>query len=151
MYIHHLYLPTLLIIHQLSYKNYVPKHHHLQHKLRRLPCNKHYLVVTLNRQSNLDIHHALQSHLPPPTFKITSKSLTTNLNQREILFLLILSLVPRLLPAIHLPLRHLHPTHTKLRALMKFRKLQSLTMSHTLREIVKTHNDTLTMDLRDLW
>ena len=147
MYIHHLDLPILLIIHQLSSKNYVLKHHHLQLKLQHPPHNRHYLVVTLKRQSNLDIHHSLKSPLLPPIFKITSKSLTTNLNQREILFLPILLLVPQLLPATHLPLRHLHTSHPKLLASMKFRKLQSLTISHTLREIVNRLNDTLSTDL----
>ena len=151
MYIHHPYLPILLIIYQQSCKNYVLKHHHLRHKLRHLPRNRHYLVVTLKRQSNLDIHHSLKSHLLPPIFKTTSKSLTTNLNPREILFLPILLLVPELLPATQLPLRHLHPSHPQLLALMKFRKIQSLTISHTISEIATRLNDTLSMDLLDLW
>ena len=151
MYIHHFYIPTLLTIQQLSCKNCVPKHDHLQHQLRHLPHNRHYLAVTLKRQSNLDIHHSLKCHLLPPLFKITSKSLTTNLNQREILCLPILLLVPQLLPATCLPLRHLYRSHPKLLALMKFRKLQSLTISHTLREIVNQLNDTLSTDLQGLW
>ena len=151
MYIHHLYLPTLLIIHQLSSKNCVLKHHHLQHNLCHLPRNRHYLVVTLKRQPNLDIHHSLKFHLLPPIFKSTSKSLTTNLNPREILFLPILFLVPKLLPATHLHLRHLHSSHPKLLAWMKSRKLQSLTISHTRREIVNKLYDTLSTDLLDLW
>ena len=151
MHTHHLYLPTLLIIHQVSTKNCLLRHHYLEHKLRQLPRNRHYLVVTLKRQSNLDIHHSLKCHLLPPIFKTTSRSLTTDLNQRETLFLPILLLVPQLLHATHLPLRHLHPSHRKLLALMKFRKLQSLTISHNTREIVNRLNDTLSPDLLDLW
>ena len=151
MYTHYLYLPTLLILHQQSSKNCVPKHQHLQLKLQHLPLNRHCLVVTLKHQSNLDIHHSLKFHLLPPIFKITSKSLTTNLNHREIPFLPILLLVPQLLPATHLPLCHLHSSHPKLLVLMKFRKLQSLTISHTTREIVNRLHDTLSTDLLDLW
>ena len=151
MYIHHLYLPILLILHQLSYKNCVLKHHHLQEILRHLSCNRHYLVVTLKHQSNPNIHHSLKSHLLPLIFKTTSKSRTTNLNQRGILFLPILLLVPQLLPTAHLALRHLHPSHAQLVALMKFRELQRLAISHTLTGIVNRRNDTLSMDLRDVW
>ena len=111
MYIHHLYISTLLIIHCLSSKNCVLKYHHLRPKLQHHVCNRHYLVVTLKRLSNLDIHHSLKSHVHLRIYKTTSKSLTTNLNQREIQFLLILLLVPQLLPATHLPLRHLHGSH----------------------------------------
>ena len=150
MYIHHLYLPTSLIIHQLSSKNCLPKHYPLQHKLWHLPRNRHCLVVTLKDQSNLDIHYSLQSHLLAPIFKTTSKSQTTNFNQAEILFLPILLVVRQLLPAIHLPLCHLHASHSKLLSLMKFRKLQSFTRSHTIRQIVNRRNDTLSMDLQDL-
>ena len=64
--------------HELSSKNCLLQHHHLQYKLQHHPHDRHYLVVTLERQSNHDIHHSLKSHLLPPIFKISSKCLTTN-------------------------------------------------------------------------
>ena len=150
MYINHLFLANFLTLQQLSYKNYVVKYQHLQHKLQHLLYNGHYLAITLKRQSNLDIHHLSQSHLLPPVFEPTSKSLTTNLNQREILFLLILLLVPQVLPATQLPLRHLHSSDAKLLAKMKVRKLQSLTISHILVATGNRLNATLRTDSRDL-
>ena len=108
MYIHHFYLPTFLIIQQPSSKNCVVKNDHLPHQLQQLPRQRHYLIITLKRQSNRDIHHSLKFYLLPPIYKSTSKYLTMNLNKREILFLPIQLLVPPRLPVTHLPLRHLH-------------------------------------------
>ena len=103
-------------------------------QLQPLPYNRHYLIVTLQRLPNLDIHPSLKSHLLPLIFKPTPKFLMTNLNQREIHLLPIRLLVPQLLSAMNLPLPHRHPSHLKLLPVMKFRQLQRLTICHTLRD-----------------
>lgn len=100
-------------------------------------------------QYNLHIHQLLKYYHRLPIFKSTAKARIMSLNQRKILFLPIPLVIPQLLLATYLLACHQRLSHQRLLALMKFLKVQQLTISHTLKERVKKLNATLSMNLHN--
>ena len=149
MHIHQLYIATLLILQQQLFKNSVQKEQHLQLKVEQLAPNRHYVAVILRGKSNLDIHHSRKFHRLQSIFKTTWKSLTTNLNHREIPLLLIPFRVPQGLRASHVPLCYFRPSYVTLVALMKCQELQTLIISHTRSKSVNRLNTTVSTVLHD--